>query len=155
MAHSPDITKLLESWTESQQKLWTGWMESMQKSGSTGSVQQTWQQGLDRWHEAVEQTLDAQTKAMSAWAEQVGGVEGAPPQAKQWAEGGVKMVEQWSAAQRGLWEQWFALMGKTIENGAHPGADQLQQLMGGWQQVAKKMQDLQNGWAAGLTPGKK
>jgi hypothetical protein len=46
-------------------------------------------------------------------------------------------------------------MGKTMEGGTPPGADQLQQLMGGWEQVAKSMQDLQNSWAAGLTPGKK
>ena len=65
------------------------------------------------------------------------------------------MVEQWTAAQRGLWEQWFTLMAGAMEGGTKPGTDQLQRMMGGWDQVAKTMQELQRGWAASLTQAKK
>ena len=153
MTQQVDISGLVESWTKTQQKIWNDWMETLQKSTGGGSAQQTWQQGLQRWQEAVQQTLDAQDKAMQSWAEQVGKVEGTPPEAKKWTEDGVAMVQQWTAAQRGLWEQWFNMMDKGLQGGMQPGQDQLKQFMAGWEQVNQQMQKMQKTWMAGLGGG--
>ena len=155
MAQQADISGLVESWTSAQQKIWGDWMETLQKSTGGSPMQQTWQQGLQRWQEAVNQTLDAQGKAMQTWAEQVGKADGAPPEAKKWAEDGVNMVQQWTATQRSLWEQWFGMMGKGLEGGMQPGPDQLKQFMAGWEQVTQQMQQLQKNWMAGLGGMKK
>ena len=131
-------------------------METLQKTTAGGDSQATLHKGLERWQESVDHTIDTQSKAMKAWASQVGSIEGAPPQSKQWADEGTTLVEQWADAQRTLWHQWFGMMGKAMEGGgAQPGADQMKQFMAGWEQVGKQMETLQKSWAANLQPGKK
>ena len=155
MAQQADISGLIESWTKTQEKIWSDWMKTLEQSGGSNPVQQTWQQGLQRWQEAVNQTLDAQGQAMQAWAEQVGKTEGAPPEAQKWAQEGVNMVQQWAATQRGLWDQWFSIMGQGVQGGVQPGPEQLKQIMSGWEQVSQQMQQFQKNWMAGLGGGKK
>lgn len=156
MTQRDQISALIESWTSSQQQIWENWMETLQKSGGSGDAKETMHKGLERWQESVDHTLDAQSKAMTAWASQVGSIEGAPAESAKWADEGAKMVAQWSDAQRSLWHQWFGMMGKAMESGgAQPGADQMKQLMAGWEQVGKQMETLQKTWATKVQPDKK
>jgi len=156
MKQHAEITALIESWTRSQQQIWETWMETLQKAATGGAQPPNLGQGMESWQASVDHTLDTQAQAMKAWAAQVGSIDGASPEAQRWAEEGAKMLEQWTAAQRGLWQQWFQIMGKAMEGGtAQPGGDQFKQLMSGWEQVGKQMQDLQKNWAQAFTPGKK
>jgi hypothetical protein len=154
-----DMDGLLESWMESQHKLWDGWMQTVQQVSGGNPMAETWQQGLARWREAVDQTLETQKQATRAWAEQVAGVEGAPEELKRWAQEGVTLVDQWSDAQHGLWKQWFDLMSSAAPaGGAAPAAEQMRELMAGWEQASERMQELQRQWAssfAAFSPGKK
>lgn len=155
MKQQEQLNSLIESWTRAQQQIWEKWMETLKQSGS-GGAQATLKQGMERWQEAVDRTLDAQTESMKAWTSQVKAVEGVPEESKRLAEEGAKMVQQWADAQRALWHQWFGMMGKTVEGGgAAPGADQFKQFMAGWEQVGKQMQDLQKTWASSLKSGAK
>ena len=156
MSQHEQIGALIESWTRSQQQIWENWMVTLKKFSAGGAAQPTLHEGLERWQESVNHTLDAQAQAMTAWASQIANVEGAPPETARWAQEGVKLVEQWTAAQRSLWHQWFGMLGKTVESGGTPpGTDQFKQFMSGWEQVGKQMQELQNTWAEGLPGGKK
>ncbi len=155
MTQHEEITALIEHWTRSQQQIWETWMETLGKSATGGAQLPTLHQGMESWQSSVNHTLDTQAEALQAWVSQVGNIEGASPEAKRWAEEGAKMLEQWTAAQRGLWQQWFQMMGKAMEgSGAQPGGDQFKQLMAGWEQVGKQMQDVQRAWAQSLAPGK-
>ena len=139
---------LVEGWMESQQKLWDGWVQTVQQMGGGNPMAGAWQQGLERWQEAVERTLDTQRQTIRAWADQVSQVQGAPDELKKWAEDGVALMDQWSDAQQGLWKQWFALMTSASSGSGAPAADQMRQLMAGWEQAAGRMQELQRQWAA-------
>jgi hypothetical protein len=134
-----DMDGLLENWMESQHKLWDGWMQTVQQVSGGNPMAETWQQGLARWREAVDQTLETQKQATRAWAEQVSGVEGAPEELKRWAQEGVTLVDQWSDAQHGLWKQWFDLMSSAAPaGGAAPAAEQMRELMAGWEQASER-----------------
>lgn len=156
MAKQDDIGGLIESWMQGQQKIWNDWMGAVGKNMGTTDVPQTWQQGLERWRESMDSTLDAQATAMKSWMDQAGKGAGDSPSSRKWASEGEKMVEQWTAAQRSLWEQWFEMMGKLAESGAaRPGADQFKQYLAGWEQASKQMQSLQQQWAESLAGGAK
>lgn len=151
MAQQSDMQNLITDWIQGQQKLWQEWMQNVQQAPGAGSGAQPWTQGLSRWQEAVEQTLETQKQATRAWAEQVAKVEGAPEEMKRWASEGVKLVDQWSDAQRKLWQQWFDLMGKTSPASGMPGEEHLRQLMGGWDQMAEQMQTLHRQWLSAFS----
>lgn len=156
MKQHEEITALMETWTRSQQQFWESWMDTLRKAATGGGHSPDLSQGMESWQNSVNHTLDTQAQAMKAWASQVGGIEGASPEAKRWAEEGARMLEQWTAAQRGLWTHWFQIMGQAMQGGAaQAGGDQFKQLMSGWEQVGKQMQELQRSWAEGFSPGKK
>ena len=143
-----DMHNLMQNWMEQQQKMWHDWLQIMQQAAGGGSAAQPWTQGLGRWQEAVEQTLDTQKQAIRAWADQVAGVEGAPEEMKRWASEGVKVMDQWTDAQHKMWQQWFELMGRSGSGG---GEDQVKQLTSGWEQMASQMQELQRQWASAFS----
>jgi hypothetical protein len=154
MAKQDDIGGLIETWMQGQQKIWNDWMGAVGKGGSPDQMMQTWQQGLERWRESMDSTLDAQSRAMKAWVERAGKSGAESQQARRWAEEGAQLIEQWTRAQRGLWEQWFALMGSFAEGGAAgSGTEPFRQYMAGWEQVSKQMRVLQEQWAASLASG--
>lgn len=151
MANQDEISGLIESWMQGQQKIWNDWMGVVGKGIAPGEVTRTWQQGLERWRESMDGTLDAQAQAMKSWMEQAG--KGGSTDSA-WAAEGTRMVEQWTQAQRGLWDQWFAMMNKVAEGGAtRPGTAQLEQYFAGWEQVSAQMRTLQEQWAASVAGG--
>ena len=157
MAQQADMQNLINDWMQGQQKLWQDWVQSVQQAagGAAGSGP-PWTQGLSRWQEAVEKTLETQKQATRAWAEQVAKMEGAPDEMKRWASEGVNLVDQWTDAQHKLWQQWFDLMGKSSPAAGMPGEEHVKQLMSGWEQMAGQMQALQRQWASalsGMQPG--
>ena len=149
MVQQRDVTKLMSSWLEQQQKLWQDWMNTVQQAGGGAGGLQPWTGALQGWKEAVEQTVQTQKEATRAWAEQVNQVEGAPEELKRWATEGVKAMEAWSDAQHKLWEQWFELMNQS--GAGRVGTEQTSQLMAGWEQMAAQMQELQQQWTAAFS----
>jgi hypothetical protein len=151
MARQQEMQNLVHDWVEGQQKLWQEWMQNVQVPGAG----QPWSGGMERWQQAVEQTLETQKQATRAWADQVAAMEGVPQEMKRWASEGVRLVEQWTDAQHELWQQWFHLMGQAAP-GAAMGDEPVKQLMAGWDQMAGQMQALQQQWAstfAGMSQG--
>jgi len=149
MVQQADMQNLINDWMQGQQKLWQEWVQNVQQAGGGGA--QPWMQGLSRWQEAVEKTLDTQKQATRAWADRVAQMEGAPEEMKRWASEGVNLVDQWSDAQHKLWQQWFGLMGKTGPAAGMPGEEHVKQIMAGWEQMAGQMQSLQRQWASSLS----
>ena len=55
MVQQPDVTKLMSSWLEQQQKLWQDWMNTVQQAGGGAGGLQPWTGALQGWKQAVEE----------------------------------------------------------------------------------------------------
>ena len=154
MANIPQAEDMVKAWTESQQKLWNTWLEALQNSPQSTSAK-VWPEGISKWQESVDSTIDSQLGSLRKWAENAKNFESAPAETRNWANEGVQMVERWTGAQRQLWELWFEFLRKTEAGTAKEGGkEHFEQLVQSWQDMTKQIMELQQDWASSWSKGR-
>lgn len=143
MTNQADIQKTLQSWADFQKNTWDNWLQSLEKS-KDASPDALWSEGLERWKESVEKTLDYQADSLKTWARGLEEYENTPPEMKEWASDGVAMVEGWVDAERDLWKQWFELVGSAPGASGNP----MQVTTDQWRQFGEKMLEMQSNMSA-------
>lgn len=143
MTNQADIQKTLQSWADFQKNTWDNWLQSLEKS-KDASPDALWSEGLERWKESVEKTLDYQADSLKTWARGLEENENTPPEMKEWASDGVAMVEGWVDAERDLWKQWFELVGSAPGASGNP----MQVTTDQWRQFGEKMLEMQSNMSA-------
>lgn len=146
MSWPTPLTDVMQMWTTTQQKVWSTWLETMQGIGRTptpdlrGKIIATWQQ-------SVRDSLEAQSRWMQAWLENLQRVEGMPETARQWLTRGQQEMEQWHGAQRQLWEHLFDVL-KQAEPETSPRTLQQtsEHIFQTWQESMHQMMENQLEW---------
>src|SRR5205807_2073333 len=124
MSESKSSESLINTWAQTQQKLLTNWLDTMQRFSGTASPE-LWTKTVEAWQASVKQTLDAQEQRL-----------------------------RWIDAERQLWQSWFNIVRDInfkVEpgTGAQAGSNLLQL----WQESARKMIETQTALARQWTSG--
>jgi hypothetical protein len=150
---------LLKTWSETQQKLLTDWLDILRKLGGTPTLE-LWTKTVDAWQSSVKETIDARAEWARQWTETLANAKGTPEELRDLASKGREQVQQWAEAERDLWQGWFNIVREINFRpepgaGAQAGRDMVQL----WQESAHKMIDAQAAlvrrWTGGTTRTKK
>ncbi len=150
---------MLKTWSETQQKLLTDWLDTLRKLGGTPTLE-LWTKTVDAWQSSVKETIDARAEWARQWTETLANAKGTPEELRDLASKGQEQLQQWAEAERDLWQGWFNIA-RHINfrpepgTGAQAGGDLVQL----WQESAHKMIDAQaslvRSWTGGTTRTKK
>lgn len=135
---------MIKLWSDTQQKLWTNWTDSM-KGFVQPQESSTWEKTLGTWQATVDNMLETQAQWIRLWASSLTATEGVP---KEMIEGAIQlkdMTEQWTQFQQKLWSDWFAMIrsldwSSLAKDKAAPSSFQV------WQNSLKKAMDAQMEW---------
>jgi hypothetical protein len=150
---------LLKTWSESQQKLLTDWLDALRKLGGTPTME-LWTKTMDAWQSSVKETLDARAELTHQWTEALSNAKGTPEEFRELAHEGREQLQNWAEAERELWKGWFNIA-KDINFRPEPGAGAQvgKDLVQLWQDSAHKMIDAQASlvrrWTGGTTRTRK
>jgi hypothetical protein len=133
----------LQSWSETQQKLLTDWLDTLRKLGGTPTLE-LWRQTVDTWQTSVKETVDARAEFTRQLIETLANAKGTPQEFRELAREGREQLQHWTEAERDLWQGWFNVA-REINFRPEPGAgaqtgSDLVQL---WQESTHKMIDAQ------------
>ena len=138
MQFSTGAFDMLQSWTETQQKIWTGWIETVQGIGRSptpdlrGKI-------IDIWQESVTHMLEAQATWMQSWSDILASEstpQGTQELLKQVQEG----MQQWNEAQRQLWDELFSVMRKASPDiGGLSLQKEATNIFGKWQETVRTL----------------
>ena len=148
MDWSKQAEETVKTWTETQQKMWNSWLETVGQVSVPSQATEVWQKTLETWEGAVKNTLDAQAEWAQMWAESFKTTSGIPKEIVEWAQQAQEMNKHWSDAQQQLWQSWFevvrkidpAKMGETWDKEG-------QKVFKAWQESAQKLTEEQLKWA--------
>ena len=136
--------EMLQTWTDTQKKMWDGWLQTVQKSGAPFQNNEIWQKTIETWESTVNSTLSAQSEWMQKWTGTLNSQENVPDQFVKWAGQTEKMMEQWSSTQKQMWESWFEMMKKAdLSKMAETFDAEGKKAFEAWQQSAQKLQETQ------------
>src|SRR2546421_29898 len=88
---------LINTWAQSQQKLLTNWLDTMQRFSGTASPE-LWTNTVDAWQASVKQTLDAQEEWIRQWTGTLANTKEVPRELQDLARRGKG--RQWGVAWR-------------------------------------------------------
>ena len=103
---------MVHTWTDTQQRVWSTWLRTMQGIGKAptpdlrGTILSTWQ-------DSINQTLEAQAQWIDKWVESLNEVETTPEAIKSWVAQSQSALIHWNKAQQQLWEQLFDVLKKA------------------------------------------
>jgi len=149
----------LKTWSETQQKLLTDWLDTLRKLGGTPTLE-FWTKTVDAWQSSVKETIDARAEWARQWNETLANAKGTPEELRDLASKGQEQLQQWAEAERDLWQGWFNIA-RHINFRPEPGvgAQAGRDLVQFWQESAHKMIDAQASlvrrWTGGTTRTKK
>jgi len=153
MDWSEQAQEMMQAWAATQQKMWSGWLESVQGAGQSPGPE-LWSKTIDAWEQSVKETLDAQAEWTQKWAEQVQAVEGAPEDVNRLAKDGQEMMDRWNEAQRQLWQQWFDVLRKAASTDVLSSqSSEGQKILQAWQETAGRAMEKQMEWATAWMQG--
>ncbi len=143
---------LFMGWTNTQQKTWESWLESM-KSYDAAQPMQLWEKTVDTWQASVKNALNTQAEGSRIWAESVSSFQGAPKETGEWAKQVQQMSKQWIDLQEQMWDNWFGAIKKADIANMSPAAwdKDGQGVVKSWQDMSKKMMDAQADWVRNFT----
>ena len=159
MSEKNTSENMLKTWSESQQKLLTDWLDTLRKMGGTPTLE-LWRQTVDTWQNSVKETVDARAEYTRELTETLANAKGTPEEIRKLAREGREQLQHWTEAERDLWKGWFNTA-REINFRPEPGAGvktgaDLIQL---WQDTATKMintqADLVRRWTGGATSTRK
>jgi hypothetical protein len=116
MDWSKPMIDMVQMWTDTHQKIWSGWVETMQGIGRAptpdlrGKIIETWQQSL-------KSNLEIQSESIQQWLEGLRHMEGVPDHVSNGLAQAQVGMKQWYALQQELWEHLFDVL-----RAAEPGA---------------------------------
>jgi len=102
---------MFKTWTDTQQKMWDTFSESVAGFGKSPG-EKMWAQTIKAGEELVKNSLSAQAEWMKSWSENFKSLEGMPEQAAQAVDHFQQMTERWAATQENLWTAWFEMLKK-------------------------------------------
>ena len=156
--------ELLQASLELQQRLWAGWLESLQRAGAAGGGA-AGANPVAAWQASMQQALEAQAAWAESWGETLGALQRQSEELRAWVQQGQALLQQWDALlataqqghellgrwldlQRQLWEGWSALvMQGTGAAGAGPAGQWNQDAARLWQDTARQALEAQATWA--------
>ena len=150
---------MLKTWSETQQKLLTDWLDTLRKLGGTPTLE-FWTKTVDAWQSSVKETIDARAEWARQWTETLANAKGTPEELRDLTSKGQEQLQQWAEAERDLWQGWFNIA-RHINFRPEPGAGAQagRDLVQLWQESAHKMIDAQASlvrrWTGGTTRTKK
>ena len=164
MERTTPPAELIRASLELQQRLWAGWLESMQRAGATGAGTAA-ANPLAAWQASMQQALEAQAAWARGWGETLGAMQRQTEELHAWVRQGQVMLEQWDALleaarqgqelldrwldlQRQLWEGWSALAAQVPgAPGTGPASQAGQDAARLWQEAARQALEAQAAWA--------
>jgi len=150
---------MLKTWSETQQKLLTDWLDTLRKLGGTPTLE-LWTKTVDAWQSSVKETVDARAQFTRQLTETLANAKGTPEELRELARKEREQVQQWAEAERELWQGWFNIV-REINFRPEPGAGAQagRDLVQLWQESANKMIDAQAAlvrrWTGGISGTKK
>ncbi len=150
---------MLKTWSETQQKLLTDWLDTLRKLGGTPTLE-FWTKTVDAWQSSVKETIDARAEWARQWTETLANAKGTPEELRDLTSKGREQLQQWAEAERDLWQGWFNIA-RHINFRPEPGAGAQagRDLVQLWQESAHKMIDAQASlvrrWTGSTTRTKK
>jgi hypothetical protein len=150
---------MLQSWSETQQKLLNDWLDTLRKLGGTPTLE-LWRQTVDTWQNSVKETVDARAEYTRQLTETLAKAKGTPEEFRELVREGREQLQHWSEAERDLWKGWFDVA-REINFKPEPGtgAQAGKDLVQLWQESTHKMIDAQAAlirrWTGGTSSTKK
>jgi len=117
---------MFKAWTDTQEKMWQAYSESISDFGKSPG-EKMWGQTIQAGEDLVKNSLAAQVEWMNAWAENFKTLEGIPQQATESVNQFQEMTERWAATQEKLWGAWFDMLKKMDPS----------QFTGSWGEIPK------------------
>jgi len=151
MSVQKQMEDAMQTWTETQKKMWDGWAESLKGFGIATPNNDMWLKTVETWQGMVTNGLETQNQWAKMWTENLGKVEGLPAPTVEWAKQAEEMNVRWTTLQKQLWEKWFEFV-KKLEPGQLPKveADEIQEMFTAWQEATQEIIKLQTEWLNGL-----
>ena len=146
---------IVETWSETQQKLLNDWLDTLRKLGGTPTLE-LWRQTVDTWQTSVKETVDARAEYTRQLTETLAKAKGTPEEFRELARDGREQLQHWAEAERDLWKGWFDVA-REINFRPEPGtgAQAGKDLVQLWQESTHKMIDTQAAlirrWTGGTT----
>ena len=138
--------EMLNTWTETQKKLWDSFYESVPDFGKTPS-EKLWDQTIATGKQALKNSMAAQADWLNTWVDYISNLEGVPPQALDSAKQYQEMSKRWSETQEHLWENWFDMLKKFDTSKMASGwAGVAQDPFKVWQESSQKVMESQADW---------
>ena len=134
---------IVETWSETQQKLLNDWLDTLRKLGGTPTLE-LWRQTVDTWQTSVKETVDARADYTRQLTETLAKAKGTPEEFRELAREGREQLQHWTEAERDLWKGWFDVA-REINFRPEPGtgAQAGKDLVQLWQESTHKMIDAQ------------
>jgi hypothetical protein len=149
MNWSEAAVDMVKTWTNAHQKLWAGWLDTMQGIGRAPTPNLRGQI-IDTWQKSVDYTLDAQAEWLKVWATNVVRMEGAPESVKEFTSRSHDAMTQWNEAQRELWKNLFDVLQQAgPETTAYSLERDSQDVFRTWQESTRKIMEQQMAWLSG------
>lgn len=166
MDWNKQANEMIKTWTGTQQKVYEGWLNSMQLMATPQSPE-AWQKTVDTWRSTVKQALEAQMELTKLWAESVATasvnmpsmpnmptmnnmpgmtmVPNMPTNMVEWTRQMLEMTRTWTESQMRFSENWFDTLKKADPAKMAQQWDmaQAQQIMATWQEAAQKAVEAQ------------
>ncbi len=99
--------EMMQTWAETQKKMWNVWLQSMEGTGPSAPAD-IWQTTIETWQQSANQTLEAQAKLTRMWVESLDQFPGSPENLAQWAKQAEAMIAGMTETQKQLWDKCFA-----------------------------------------------
>jgi exonuclease VII large subunit len=142
MDWSDKVQEMMQSWTRSQQQMWSQWLDGVQSRGPDATFD-SWNRTIDTWQESVNNTLDAQFRWMQTWAENLTNAEGSTESVGEWAARSQDGMARWYETQRTLWENWFEILRKSGPDSISHSSQEADQMLEAWKASAQNAIDAQ------------
>lgn len=143
---------VFQAWTDTQKKLFGGWVDAAEQQAVQTQVSETWRKSVDTWEEAMKNGLEAQKEWSSKLADNVSAVPNVPKDMLAWSEQTQQLGERWNGAQKELWESYFGMVRKAVPvKMLGTFDDENQKLFSVWQESVEKVVSAQSTWTQMFT----
>ena len=76
---------MLQSWTDTQKKLWSGWVDATEQQSDQTQLADTWRKAVDTWESAVKSGLETQQELSKSLSDSATAVPNVPKDLLDWA----------------------------------------------------------------------
>lgn len=144
---SKQTTELVNTWSETQKKLWDSWfsaVESMTGQEAVKGFEGERQKAVEAWEASISKGLAAQREWAKLWLEGLSSGKGTPEPMVAWAKQLQEMMQSWTSSQEQLAKVWFEMV-KKLGGAELGGAFEAQgkELVRAWQEAVDKALEAQ------------